>query len=276
MSLQQTPVQLLKQKMKQLNFYPKKFLGQNFLINPLIIHKIISQVKKLEPSFIIEVGPGLGSLTQSLILLKCPISVAEIDRTLCKYWKQKKLVVLEGDILQLPWKSHLRSNTVLVSNLPYQIASRLMIECCVSTEIIKGMVFMFQKEVAQRIMSVPGLKSYGLLSVLSQCFWTFQFVAEAAPSDFYPRPQVAGQVLIFKKKQHKIKNPSKFLQFVKICFSQRRKVLLNLLKDLESKQNIINILNQMNLSVSVRAEALHPEQFVLLFDLIKKNNTKAV
>lgn len=263
-----SPVQLLKQKIKELGFYPKKFLGQNFLINPLVIQKTVSAVATLNPELIIEVGPGLGALTKPLIELKCDIYVIEIDTELCAYWKNNNVNILEGDILKLPWQSKVKSNCVLVGNLSYQIASRLVIDCCPPVKGLNSMVLMFQKEVAQRILAAPSTKDYGLLSVLAQCFWNSYVLIEATTSDFYPRPQVAGQVLVFDKKIHNIKNPKAFLKFVKLCFSQKRKILLNLLKQVEEKQNIINIFNKINLSLMVRAEVLTPQQFIILFDEI--------
>ena len=266
MSFKQTPVQLIKEKIKELNFFPKKFLGQNFLINPKVIEKTISAVEDLNPTLIMEIGPGLGALTDQLILLNRPFFVVEIDSRLCRYWRQKEICVLEGDILKLSWQSQLHPGSILVGNLPYQIASRLMVECCPGSDKIKAMVLMFQKEVAQRILATPSSKDYGLLSVLSQCFWKASVLMEASVSDFHPRPKVAGQVLVFCKKRHSIKDPVMFLTFVKLCFSQRRKFLLSQLKKIKQKDRIVDFFNKMSLSSSVRAEELYPEQFVSLFN----------
>ena len=297
----------IKDKIKELGFSPKKFMGQNFLTNSVIIQKIVSSVEALSPSLIIEVGPGLGALTNDFISLGCPFYVVEKDPFLCQYWKKKGVNVLEGDILNsnglssyphepvfaksqagLPteknkkppvsssWtgkkvslSSFLLPGSVLAGNLPYQIAGRLMVQCCPGPDNIKAMVFMFQKEVAQRILTLPGSKNYGLLSVLSQCFWEGHLLTEASTSDFYPRPKVAGQVLTFRKKKHSIQDPAAFLAFIKLCFSQRRKILLSRLKTIKEKNQIIDIFNKMNLSHSVRAEELLPKQFVYLFNEIQ-------
>ena len=287
----------IKDKIRELSFFPKKSMGQNFLINPITIQKIVSSVEELDPSLIMEVGPGLGALTDHLISLKCPFYVVEKDSFLCQYWRKKGVNVLEGDVLNpkglivpnsqeaLPaekdkkplkssnqtgknvfWSSFLLPGSVFIGNLPYQIASRLMVQCCPGPNNLKAMVLMFQKEVAQRILAAPCSKNYGLLSVLSQCFWEGRFLTEASISDFYPRPKVAGQVLVFRKKKHSIQNPATFLSFVKLCFSQRRKFLLSRLKTIKEKKHIIDIFDKMKLLPSVRAEELSPTQFMSLFN----------
>ena len=266
MSYKQTQVQVIKNKIKELNFLPKKFLGQHFLINVQLINKIVSEVRDLKPSSIMEVGPGLGALTNELILLQKPLFVVEVDSTLCQYWKKKEVCVLEGDVLKLPWESQLLPKSIIVGNLPYKVASRFMVKCCPGSDKLKAMVLMFQKEVARRILAKPRSKDYGLLSVLSQCFWKMDCIAEASISDFYPRPQVAGQVLMFRKRKHSVQDTSTFLSFVKLCFSQRRKILLNRLKKIAGNEIIIDLFNQLNIPSSVRAEELFPQQFISLFN----------
>ena len=277
----------IKDKMKEIGFYPKKSLSQNFLINPFIIQKIVTTVEGLKPSLIMEVGPGLGALTNHLISLPPPLYVIEKDTLLCQYWRKKGINIWEGDVLkpkgfiyqnrklssssnieEVSWSSLLLPGSVLIGNLPYHIASRLMVQCCPGPDKIKSLVFMFQKEVAQRILASPGSKNYGLLSVLSQCFWKGHFLIEASISDFYPRPKVAGQVLVFHKKNQIIPHSKDFLAFVKLCFSHRRKFLLNQLKTIKEKSHIIDIFDKMNLPSSTRAEELFPNQFISLFNKI--------
>jgi len=261
---------LIKSEIDKPNFFPKKLLGQNFLINPEVIEQIIKAVDKAKPSLIMEVGPGLGALTKHFMLFKCPLWVIELDRDICQYWEQKNINVLKGDVLKTDWESKLLTHSVLVGNLPYKIASRLLVNCCPGPSQLKGMVLMFQKEVAQRILSVPHSKSYGLLSVLAQCFWNIKILTEAKPSDFYPKPKVSGQVLVFQKKQHFIEHTKAFSLFIKFCFSQRRKILFNRLKKLHDQRSAItNIFDKMKLSPLIRPEELSPEQFVALFTHLK-------
>ena len=257
--------------MEGLGISPKKFLGQHFLINPLVIGKTVSQVKNLDPGLIIEVGPGLGALTDELMLLGRPLLLVEKDPLICDFWRKKQIPILEGDVLKVGWPAHLKAGSVLTGNLPYQIASRLMIKCSPAPAELKAMVFMFQKEVAERIRAKPSSKSYGLLSVVSQCFWDIHFLTEAGLCDFYPRPQVAGQVLVFYKKDHSLTAGREFVLFVKFCFAQRRKILLNRLKKWEKiKTDVEDIFDKMKLPPYCRAEELSVGQFMSLFEQISK------
>ena len=270
----------VKKKMKELSWMPKKYLGQHLLINELIINQIILSIKNLNPGYIIEVGPGLGALTHHLIPLKIPISIIEKDPYLCQYWRDQKndciKHILEGDILHAPWSQSLPDNSVLIGNLPYQIASRLMVQCCPGPPSVQNMVLMFQKEVADRIISSPFTKSYGLLSVLSQCFWDIKVLAYASVNDFYPKPKVAGQVLFFQRKSISSFNYSSFLNFVKMCFEQRRKMLINRLKQRQG-DIILDIYKNMDLPASLRAEELSPHQFLHFFQQLQslKNRNEA-
>ncbi len=265
----------VKKQIEILKFTPKKFLGQNFLTNSSISEKIMSVLKQIKPQFIMEVGPGLGALTNDLMSLKIPFCVIEKDKILCRYWRDKKINVLEGDFLKFSWSRHLISNSSLIGNLSYQMASRLLVQCCPGPLQLQSMVLMFQKEVANRILSPCGSKSYGILSVLSQCFWNIQFLLEASVNDFYPRPKVAGRVLIFQKKEGvSLANPDGFLKFVKMCFSQRRKILLTRLKK-ETGTDVSDIFNKMNLPFRMRPEELSPDQFVSLFHRLKEKESNA-
>lgn len=273
-------VQTIKQKLAELNFHPKKILGQHFLINSQKVGLIISTVKKLNPSFIMEIGPGLGVLTEPLLKLKDYPSfcAVELDTRLCEYWKSRKVKILEGDVLKISWQKHLLPDSILVGNLPYQVASRLMIQCCPGPDNLQNMILMFQKEVAQRIRAHSHCKAYGLLSVLAHCYWDIQLLTEAGIKDFYPSPKVAGQVLLFKRKKHHIPQPDHFLTFIKYCFTQRRKFLINQLKEItktnlplkdqiisDPKEYLLALFNELNLSPKLRAEQLTPSQFITLY-----------
>ena len=295
--------------MKILDFHPKQKWGQNFLINSGKIKQIILAVKQLKPSFIMEVGPGLGALTHHLLKLKTSslkshginneqtdcsfkktfFSAVELDSQLCRYWENQRVSILKGDVLKIPWQSILLPGSVLTGNLPYSSSSRLLIQCCPGPEELKGMVLMFQKEVAERIRACAHSKPYGMLSVLAHCYWSIQLLTTAGTKDFYPQPKVAGQVLVFQKKSHNLCRPEQFLNFVKHCFNCRRKYLINslqqalesarqnskmkLLNDLklkgktkkENKTYLLKNFSQLGLSSQVRPEQLSPVQYVKLY-----------
>ena len=285
---------------QEVKVFPKKKWGQNFLINPQTVQKILLAIEDLKPSMIVEIGPGRGALTEGLLSLKKPFYAVEIDPVLAQYWRGKNVSIIEGSALKVPWQDHLKKGALLTGNLPYNIASRLLVQLCPGPDELNTMVLMFQKEVAHRILSLHKNKTYGILSVLSQCFWETKLLLSAGASDFYPRPKVTGQVLVFKKKKHSISDPKKFLGFVKFCFSQRRKVLFRRLlhgscinwagvgqaelafsldqgshqtnvNGMAKKQHIKNLFHKVSIDSSMRAEEISPPQFALLFNELAKS-----
>ncbi len=260
-------IENIKTKIKSLDFTPKKFLNQNFLINTTIVKKILSQVSVFHPQFIMEIGPGLGALTIPLQRLSIPFQVVEKDHKLCEFWEHQ-VPLIKGDILKIPWTSYLKKKSLLLGNLPYQVAGRLLVDCAKDVKNLQFMVLMFQKEMAERIMATYGSKTYGFISVLSQCVWHIKAIATALPQDFYPQPKVAGQVLVFEKKPLQpgfLVTP--FSDFVKLCFSHRRKFLLSCLKK-EFSIDIKELFDKINLSKKARAEDISPKHFMQLFNYL--------
>jgi 16S rRNA (adenine1518-N6/adenine1519-N6)-dimethyltransferase len=191
-----------------------------------------------------------------------------------------QLKVIEGDALKLDWSTlGLQPNTLFVSNLPYQISSSLVIERSLDPAGVSRMILMFQKEVAQRMAARAGTSEYGLLTVVAQTFWEISTVSEAGPRDFFPSPNVASRVLMFKRKSvdwlqsHVDSNHSarQFLRFSKAAFSHRRKLLIkNLIgsyfngrNDLGSK--LEEVFASQKLLSTARAEELDPQAFVRLY-----------
>lgn len=262
-------------RLKEMGASPKRSLGQNFLVSQSVISKIIEAVESFSPGFVVEVGPGLGALTEQLHQKFPDILLIELDRVFSGFWREQGCKVLEEDALKVDWQElKLESNSILVSNLPYQISSSLVIDRSVQPFGIEGMVLMFQKEVAQRIMCSKSQKNYGLLSVIAQCFWEIRTVCEAGPRDFYPPPNVASRVLKFSSKESPIENRPRFLWFVKSAFAQRRKRLMkNLSSTLKSGDNMSNlhdVLADLGYPDTVRAEELKPSEFVLLFKALEE------
>ena len=167
----------------------------------------------------VEIGPGLGALTDILIQSDFKYQAIELDKSLFDYWKEQGLDIINEDALRINW-STIQAET-LVSNLPYQISSSIVIDRSVEPCNIQSMVLMFQKEVAQRIRAQAKTDAYGLLSVIAQEFWNIETVCDAGPKDFSPPPKVASRVLKFSLKPNDIENRSHYLRFVKMCFQQR-------------------------------------------------------
>jgi len=251
----------LKARLESMGLQPKKALGQNFLVNQGVIDKIITSVKEHEFTDLLEVGPGLGALTEPLLSAGLRPRLIEFDRDFVKYWQTRGLDVIEGDALKVNWNTlNLRENSLLVSNLPYQISTNIVIERCLGPAQLRWMVLMFQKEVAQRLTAVPRTKEYGMLSVMAQTHFKMRKVAEASPRDFFPAPKIASRVLHFESRgPQNLGVP--FLKFVKRAFALRRKFLLKNLAGSVDKAT----LQALGLSEKVRAEELTPAQFEQLF-----------
>ena len=250
----------------QLPVEAKKSLGQNFLVSDIVVEKIIKAVQGLKPQTLIEIGPGPGALTDHLLEMKRPITLIELDRQIAQHWRDQQQNVVEVDALHWPWvEIPSVEETVLVSNLPYQISSSLVIDRSMDAKPLKGMVLMFQKEVAQRIRALPSTDDYGMLSVIAQNFWNITVVSEAGPRDFSPPPRVASRVLQFVPKSTDIMERPKFLRFVKACFLQRRKQLKNNLSSLYDSQRLTEALHEWQKPATLRAEELSPRELKDLY-----------
>lgn len=273
----------LKQKviehLKQLEIKPKRSLGQNFLINPMVVEKILQQVARHSFDSVIEIGPGLGALTDHLIeKYQEKLLLIEMDRKFSEIWRQRGVNIIEADALKVNWNDFENLGQVcLVSNLPYQIAASLVIERSFVPININVMVLMFQKEVAERIYAQPGGKDYGILSIIAQNYWKIKKVCNAGRNDFYPPPNILSQVLSFERLAECCVDEGenfKFLSFVKRSFQQRRKYLLkNIATDINSdllRTQVVEQLQAWDFNEKVRAEQLSPNNFVELFKMVNK------
>lgn len=261
-----------KSRLQELGVEPKRALGQNFLVSDAAVGRIISAVAKLEPEHIIEIGPGVGALTDELGKLGKPLLIIELDREFAEFWRKQGKRVIENDALKVDWESlPVGASAVLVSNLPYQISTHLVVDRCFGPMAVSAMVLMFQKEVAERMVSGTRSKEYGLLSVMAQTFWRITRLLEAGPKQFWPAPKVASQVLVFERKPSPVPGLEKeFLTFVKVAFAQRRKVLTKNLLALPAafrinQDRIQAGLEAIKANPKARAEELDPAQFLALF-----------
>ncbi len=262
---------------------PKRSLGQNFLISDHVIDRILENALETgttsfwssagKASAILEIGPGLGALTDGLILgtqkLSIAFSVIELDRDFAQAWRSQGLKVVEADALQVDWKGlELPSGSRLISNLPYQISSSLVIDRSVEPCGVTSMVLMFQKEVAKRIAAKPKTEDFGLLSVIAQLGWEIEVVCEAGPQDFFPPPRVASRVLRFRRKKEApdAQEFAKVLSFAKRAYAHRRKLLAgNLAGGTANRESIESAIEAMGFTKTARAEELSPLQILELF-----------
>jgi 16S rRNA (adenine1518-N6/adenine1519-N6)-dimethyltransferase len=268
-----TALERLEKRLKELEVFAKKSLGQNFLVSDGVINKIISAVEDHKPNKIVEIGPGCGALTDILREKFNDLTLIELDSKLCEFWRLQGLNVIEADALQMHWNFH--NDYTLVSNLPYQISSSLVIERSLDSIQLQAMVLMFQKEVAQRIRAAAQTEHYGMLSVIAQEFWQIETVCDAGSREFKPAPKVSSRVLKFIPKKSNIQDKKAYLAFVKACFQQRRRVLTTNVKALPSHFDTSKLngwfeVNKKN--EKIRAEELSPTEINSLFHYLKVTN----
>lgn len=217
----------------------------------------------------IEIGPGLGALTEPLAQIGKPLTLIELDKGFSELWREKGFKVIEADALQVDWKELAIAKPIgLVSNLPYQISSSLVIDRSIEPCGVECMLLMFQKEVAQRLLARKESKEYGLLSVIAQVFWKMKKVFEVSSKDFYPPPAVASQVVLFERRD--LAGSPRFLSLVKAAFAQRRKFLIKNISGLAAKDQLEKIFADLGLDSKVRAENLSPEDFWKLHEALRK------
>ena len=243
----------------------KKHLGQHFLKDLGIARDIAHSLSLNNYSKVLEVGPGMGVLTQFLILLDTETFVIEIDKEsvsyLKKHYPELDNHLIEGDFLKLPLQEIFKEPIAIIGNFPYNISSQILFKAIDHKDLIPEIVGMFQKEVAERVVSPPGSKKYGVTSVLLQCYYDVEYLFTVDETVFDPPPKVKSAVIRLRRNDRdKLDcDEKKFIQVVKTAFSQRRKTLRNALKSL----NLVDE-NSASQYLSLRAEQLSVENFMNL------------
>lgn len=258
---------------------PKKFLGQHFLKDLNIAQNIADSLEITEPTNVLEVGPGMGVLTD--FLLKNPqinLKVVELDRESVDYLNEN-FPALEGRILAEDFLK-LDLNTVfggqsfnVIGNYPYNISSQIFFKVLEHRDSIPVCSGMIQKEVAERIASKPGCKAYGILSVLLQAFYDIEYLFTVHEYVFDPPPKVKSAVIRMRRNKVQKLNCDEalFVKVVKTTFNQRRKMLRNSLAQLISKDSPL----MQNPVVTKRPEQLSVDDFVELTNLVQNEQNES-
>jgi len=238
---------------------PKKALGQHFLNDETVAEKIVQSITTTHTP-ILEIGPGMGVLTQFLLQSDRDFKVIEIDAESVVYLQKKYplLQVIYGDFLKLNLSEYYTDKLVIIGNFPYNISSQILFKVLENKDMVIELVGMFQKEVAERVASKPGKKVYGILSVLLQAYYDIEYLFTVNEDLFTPPPQVKSGVI------RMIRNPNKklhcdetlFINVVKTAFNQRRKTLRNSLKTFSFSEEY-----KANPIFSMRPEQLSVEEF---------------
>lgn len=267
------------------NLYAKKKFGQNFLTDQNILTAIVDSANLTKDTLVIEIGPGLGSLTEHLCALAGHVLCYEIDSDLIPILtknleKYDNFTVINADILDVDINSDIDKyigdykNVYLVANLPYYITTPIILGLLSKTKKITKYVMMMQLEVADRICGKPLTKDYNALSIAIGYRASAQKVIKVPRTVFIPSPNVDSAVVkleLYDNPKYIASNEKHFFEFIRDCFAQRRKTLYNNLSIKYPKQFVNKMLESLNIKLTARAEELKIEEFVLMSDYIVKN-----
>lgn len=266
--------------------FQKKY-GQNFLIDTHVLDKIITAAGVTKDDCVLEVGPGIGTMTQYLAEHAGRVAAVEIDRGLIPILEETladcdNVTVINADILKVDIKQMaLEYNEgrpiKVVANLPYYITTPIIMGLFEQDVPIDNITVMVQKEVAERMQVGPGSKNYGALSLAVQYYAKPYLVANVPPNCFIPRPNVGSAVIRltrYQKPPVSVNDPKLMFRLIRASFNQRRKTLLNGLNNSQeltfSKEQIQSAIGQLGVSAAVRGEALTLDQFARLSDLLEE------
>ena len=271
-------VKILKEK----GMYAKKHFGQNFLIDKNVLNKIVDISNITKEDTVIEIGPGMGCLTEFLAINAKKVICYEIDPDMIQMLNENLLPLYNNiELINLDFlKADLSiynkdiENIKVVANLPYYITTPIIFKLLSETKI-KQFTFMVQKEVGDRLTGKPNTKDYNSLSVAMEYKTNSKVAYKVSPNSFYPAPKVDSALLVMKvKKMDSDANfDAQFLKFVQEIFSQRRKTVINNLNGKYSydKQKLIDLFNENNININLRAETMTVNDILELYNMIVSN-----
>jgi 16S rRNA (adenine1518-N6/adenine1519-N6)-dimethyltransferase len=272
----------IKKELSDYGLFPKKRLGQHFLVDPNILNKVVRTAQVGKEDVVLEVGPGFGQMTIALARQAKKVIAIEIDERLVVILKQKigdypNVEVTQSDILKVDFKRFFKKEArpiKVVANLPYQISTPLLFRFIESKEIFSTITLMLQKEVAERMVASPGRKEYGPLSIFIQAFSdvSIQFIIK--PSAFFPAPKVESALVSMAWKERPMietDGEEWFKRLVKACFGYRRKTLINALKhsELSLPESVESRMEEIGIDPRRRPETLTIQEFARLAEALK-------
>lgn len=277
--------------LQKYNFVFQKKFGQNFLIDTHVLDKIIRSAEITKDDFVLEIGPGIGTMTQYLACAAGKVVAVEIDRALIPILEDTlegydnvtviNEDVLKVDIAKLAEEQNGGKPIKVVANLPYYITTPIIMGLFEKNVPIKSITVMVQKEVADRMQVGPGTKDYGALSLAVQYYAKPYIVANVPPNCFMPRPKVGSAVIRlerYEKPLVEVKDEKLMFRIIRASFNQRRKTLANGLKNSPeldfTKEEIEAAIETLGKGPSVRGEALTLEQFAWLSDELCERKNK--
>ncbi|MEP6847953.1 MAG: 16S rRNA (adenine(1518)-N(6)/adenine(1519)-N(6))-dimethyltransferase RsmA [Acidobacteriota bacterium] len=262
--------------------FAKRSLGQNFLVDPSYISKIIDALEVRSGDIVVEIGPGRGALTERLVATADRIIAVEIDRDLVpllrdRFKNDENLIVIEADVLKIdlaqlvPRDIHTAPNSPLfkvVANLPYYISTAVLQKLAEQRHLLSTLVLMFQREVVDRITAAPGNSDRGFLTVLTEAFFEIERLFDVPAEAFRPQPKVRSSVVRLTPKTREISNETVFRELISNAFRQKRKTLTNNLKAFYP--NAAEIIAAAGIDPRLRPEALTIDQWLRLVESAPK------
>lgn len=251
------------------NVSANKRFGQNFLVDHNILNMIIN-AGNTKNKDVIEIGPGLGSLTFPLLDNSNSVTSYEIDEDMIRVLRGEidnpNFKLVEGDFLKasFDWED----KRTVVANIPYNITSDILFTLFKNSSKFDCAILMMQKEVAERLIAPVGDKQYGKLTISANIFADVSKVTLVSPNCFIPAPKVTSMVVKLDFKENAYSENEKFLEFIKKCFTHRRKTFYNNLKLLIGPEKALELIKSMNFKESIRPQEISPNDFRKIFDAI--------
>ncbi|HJC92327.1 MAG TPA: 16S rRNA (adenine(1518)-N(6)/adenine(1519)-N(6))-dimethyltransferase RsmA [Candidatus Mediterraneibacter excrementigallinarum] len=277
--------------LQKYNFVFQKKFGQNFLIDTHVLDKIIRAAEITKDDFVLEIGPGIGTMTQYLACAAGKVAAVEIDRALIPILEDTldgydNVTIINNDILKVDIAKLAEEENggrpiKVVANLPYYITTPIIMGLFEKHVPLKSITVMVQKEVADRMQTGPGSKDYGALSLAVQYYAEPYIVANVPPNCFMPRPKVGSAVIRLERYEEppvKVRDEKMMFRIIRASFNQRRKTLANGLKNSAeldfTKEEIESAIGALGKGASVRGEALTLEEFAKLSDELSEMREK--
>ncbi|MBN2587329.1 MAG: ribosomal RNA small subunit methyltransferase A [Candidatus Fermentibacteraceae bacterium] len=261
----------VRRNLNRLGLRPDRDLGQNFLVNPSIARKIAAAVP--EEGSTMEIGPGLGSLTEQLLNRCGSLTAVEISARMSDFLKERfsgrSLTVVHGDFLKLdPSAIPGFPFSTIAGNLPYSISSPILFRLLEDGfRHVTMAVIMLQREVAQRLAALDGGRDYGKLSLQIWPLFTVEVLLDAIQEDFFPPPEVRSRVLVLNRRSEPLASGdtySRFRRLVKVSFAKRRKTIFNNLKTIMNREEACGLLSSAGVDPDLRAEQVPPDRFLAM------------
>ena len=273
--------------MKKYNIKANKNLGQNFLISQEVVEKIVDSSQITKEDLVIEIGPGLGTLTKYLLEKAGKVICIELDAKMLQILEDRfslynNFEIINDDVLKVDLKNIIKKekenqeikNVKIVANLPYYITTPIIMKLLEEELELESITVMIQKEVADRLIAIPGQKNTGAITYSVYYYATSEGILEVPNSSFIPEPEVTSKVIKLNIRKNPAVNPKdkeKMFKIIKCAFMQKRKTLLNSLtnnKIFDNKQQGIKILNSLEINENIRPEELTLEQFAEISNIL--------